>query len=129
MLEGQAAMTFSHPIPVLRIGEERAARAFYVDYLGFKIHWEHRFEPQFPIYMQVSRGDCLLHLTGHQGDATPGASLRVPCEDVHALLAELRAKPYAPLSPGLDNPPWGGEEVTLTDPFSNRLTFFKEHSV
>ena len=122
-------MTLGAVTPILRSFDAAKLREFYVDFLGFTVDWEHRFEPQFPIYMQVSRGDCLLHLTGHQGDAMPGANLRIPCEDVHALLAELRAKPYAALSPGLDNPPWGGEEVTLTDPFSNRLTFFKEHSV
>lgn len=120
---------FNCPIPVLRIFDENAARAFYLDYLGFKLHWEHRFEPDLPAYMQVERGDCLLHLSGHHGDASPGANLRIACDDVHALLAELRAKPYAALRPGIESPPWGGEEMTLTDPFSNRLTFFKDMSL
>lgn len=119
-------MSFASPIPVLRILDENAARAFYLDYLGFKLHWEHRFEPGMPAYMQVSRGDCLLHLSGHQGDAVTGAKLRIACGDVRDLLAELRTKPYAPLRPEIENPPWGGEELTLTDPFSNRLTFFKD---
>lgn len=120
---------FSCPIPVLRILEENAARSFYLDYLGFKLHWEHRFEPGTPAYMQVERGDCLLHLSGHAGDATAGAKLRIPCDDVNALLAELRLKPYAALRPAIETPPWGGEEMTLTDPFSNRLTFFKDMSL
>ncbi len=119
-------MSFSCPIPVLRIFDENAARAFYLDYLGFKLHWEHRFEPGMPAYMQVSRGDCLLHLSGHHGDGAPGAKLRIPCQDVGELLAELRGKPYAALRPEIENPPWGGEELTLADPFSNRLTFFKQ---
>lgn len=119
-------MTFGHAIPVLRIFEENTARYFYLDYLGFKLHWEHRFEPEMPAYMQVSRGECLLHLSGHHGDAAPGAKLRVACEDVHALLAELRGKSYPALRPAIETPPWGGEEMTLTDPFANRLTFFKE---
>ena len=119
-------MSFASPIPVLRILDENAARAFYLDYMGFKLHWEHRFEPDMPAYMQVSRGECLLHLSGHQGDAVTGAKLRIACGDVRALLAELRAKPYAPMRPEIENPPWGGEELTLTDPFSNRPTFFKD---
>ena len=119
-------MSFSCPIPVLRIFDENSARAFYLEYLGFALHWEHRFEPGMPAYMQVSRGACLLHLSGHHGDGSPGAKLRIPCDDVHGLLAELRAKPYPKLRPAIENPPWGGEEITLTDPFSNRLTFFKE---
>ncbi|MGL4394946.1 MAG: glyoxalase superfamily protein [Hyphomicrobium sp.] len=119
-------MSFSFPIPVLRIFDENAARAFYIDYLGFKLHWEHHFEPGMPAYMQVERGECRLHLTGHHGDSSPGAMLRIACDDVHALLAELRGKSYAALRPAINTPPWGGEELTLTDPFGNRLTFFKD---
>ncbi|HMN36706.1 MAG TPA: glyoxalase superfamily protein [Hyphomicrobium sp.] len=119
-------MSFGFPIPVLRIFDENAARAFYLDCLGFVLHWEHRFEPGMPAYMQISRGNCLLHLSGQHADASPGAKLRIPCEDVHALLAELRTKPYPHLRPNIENPPWGGDEMTLADPFSNRLTFFKE---
>ena len=48
-------------IPVLRMFDIRKAKEFYVDFLGFKVDWEHRFEPELPLYMQVSRGDCLLH--------------------------------------------------------------------
>ena len=119
---------FTCPIPVLRILDENAARAFYLDCLGFRLHWEHRFESSQPAYMQVERGECLLHLSGQDGDGAPGTKLRIACDDVHALLAELRAKPYAALRPAIENPPWGGEEMTLTDPFSNRLTFFKDMS-
>ena len=122
-------MTFASPIPVLRIFDEVAARAFYIDYLGFKLHWEHRFDQGLPAYMQVSRGECLLHLSGHHGDASPGANLRIGCDDVHALLAELKSKAYSALRPAIDTPPWGGEELTITDPFANRLTFFKEPEI
>ena len=38
-------------IPVLRMSEEVAAKAFYVNFLGFEIEWEHRFEesPESPL--------------------------------------------------------------------------------
>lgn len=121
-------MTFAWPIPVLRITDENAARAFYIDWLGFALHWEHRFEPGTPAYMQISRGDCLLHLSGQPGDVA-GTRLRIACDDVHELLAELRAKPYAAFTPMLETPPWGDEEMTLTDPFSNKLTFFREPEI
>jgi catechol 2,3-dioxygenase-like lactoylglutathione lyase family enzyme len=39
-------MHFAAPIPILRIFDEAKARAFYVDWLGFKVDWEHRFEPE-----------------------------------------------------------------------------------
>ena len=40
-------------IPVLRMSEEAAAKAFYVNFLGFEIEWEHRFEdsPESLLYM------------------------------------------------------------------------------
>ena len=119
-------MTFSHPIPVLAIADENQARAFYLDFLGYQLHWEHRFEPDMPAYMQVSRGECLLHLSGHKGTGAPSAGLRIPCEDVATLLAELKTKAYPQLKPAIETPPWGGEEMTLQDPFGNRLTFFKQ---
>lgn len=122
-------MSFANPIPILRIFDEDQARRFYIEYLDFSLHWEHRFEPTMPAYMQVSRGACLLHLSGHHGDGSPGAKLRIPCNDVHALLGELRAKAYPNQRPGIEFPPWGGEELTLTDPFSNRLTFFVQMPV
>ncbi|WP_369374059.1 glyoxalase superfamily protein [Promicromonospora sp. Populi] len=33
---------------MLRIQDETYAREFYVDYLGFSVEWEHRFEPGLP---------------------------------------------------------------------------------
>jgi len=56
--------------PIFRIFDEAKAREFYVDFLGFTIDWEHRFEPGLPLYMQVSKDDCILHLSEHHGDGT-----------------------------------------------------------
>ena len=53
------------PIPVLRIFDEAKAREFYLDFLEFALDWKHRFEPDLPSYMQVSREDCVLHLSEH----------------------------------------------------------------
>jgi catechol 2,3-dioxygenase-like lactoylglutathione lyase family enzyme len=38
-------MTLGKTTPILRIFDEAKAREFYVDFLGFKVDWEHRFEP------------------------------------------------------------------------------------
>jgi catechol 2,3-dioxygenase-like lactoylglutathione lyase family enzyme len=64
-------------IPILRMFDIRKAKEFYVDFLGFKVDWEHRFGPEFPLYMQLSRADCLLHISEHHGDAAPGSAIRV----------------------------------------------------
>jgi len=60
-------MKLGQTTPILRIFDEAKAKEFYVDFLGFKVDWEHRFEPGLPLYLQVSRGDCVLHLSEHSG--------------------------------------------------------------
>ena len=84
-------MKLAPPIPVLRIFDEDKAREFYVDFLGFKVDWEHRFEPGLPLYMQVSRDGCVLHLSGHHGDATPGSALRIETDAIDELQQSLLA--------------------------------------
>ncbi|WP_282340631.1 glyoxalase superfamily protein [Pseudomonas sp. PS02288] len=117
------AATLGSPVPILRSFDEARARAFYLDYLGFSVDWEHRFEPGLPLYMQLSRDGCVLHLSEHHGDACPGAALRIPCADLPALHAELRAKDYGFARPGIVETPWETREMTLHDPFGNRLVF------
>ncbi len=117
------AITFAKAIPILRMFSIEKAREFYLGYLGFQVDWEHRFEPALPLYMQISRGDLLLHLTEHHGDCTPGAKVFVEMTGVAALHAELTAKNYNYLRPGLEREPWGATTVTVTDPFMNRIVF------
>ena len=76
-----------------------------------------------PLYMGVARDGCVLHLSEHHGDASPGAALRIEVGDLDALHAELTAKPYRYARPQIASMPWGTRDMTLTDPFGNRLTF------
>ncbi|OON60292.1 glyoxalase/bleomycin resistance/extradiol dioxygenase family protein [Massilia sp. KIM] len=110
-------------VPILRIFDERKAREFYVDFLGFAVEWEHRFEPGLPLYLQVARGGCVLHLSEHHGDCCPGAAIRIDSADVDALQAELAGKNYGYARPQVDDTPWGAREMSVKDPFGNRLTF------
>ena len=116
-------MNFCHPIPILRVFDEAKAREFYLDFLGFKVDWEHRFEPGLPLYMQISKDDCVLHLSEHHGDCCPGASLRIEASDLDAYQAQLLAKQYKYSRPGIGEMPWGTREMCIADPFGNRLTF------
>ncbi len=116
-------MHIGHPVPILRIFDEAKAREFYVEFLGFKVEWEHRFEPGLPIYMQISFGSCLLHLSEHNGDCCPGAAMRVPVEGLDELHAALNAKQFKYARPAIEETPWGTRDMTLRDPFGNRLTF------
>ncbi|EKU83497.1 putative glyoxalase superfamily protein PhnB [Massilia sp. UYP32] len=109
--------------PILRIFDEARAREFYVDYLGFTVDWDHRFGPGMPLYLQVSRGDCVLHLSEHHGDCCPGAALRIEVDDIDDLHAELAAKQYGYARPAIEDTPWETRELSVKDPFGNRLTF------
>lgn len=116
-------MQFTAVTPILRIFDVRKAREFYVDFLGFTVDWEHRFEPGLPLYFQVSRGGMVLHLSEHHGDACPGAAMRIETGDIDALHAELTAKQYGYARPNVDDTPWGTRDMSVKDPFGNRLTF------
>jgi uncharacterized glyoxalase superfamily protein PhnB len=117
------ALTFGRTTPIFRSFDEAKAREFYVDFLGFTVDWEHRFEPDTPLYMQVSRGDCILHLSEHYGDASPVSAVRIETNDIDLFHAELTAKRYKYARPGINDTPWGTREVSVTDPFGNRITF------
>ncbi len=116
-------MTLGQTTPLLRIFDEARAREFYLGFLGFSVVFEHRFEPGMPLYMGIVRDDCRLHLTEHHGDVCPGAGMRIETSDIDALHAELSAKAYKHARPNINAMPWGTRDMTLTDPFGNRLTF------
>lgn len=115
-------VTFSRVVPILRIFDVSKARQFYVDYLGFRVDWEHRFSDDAPLYQQVSRNGLELHLSEHHGDGTPGSVVYVETHGVRAYHAELQAKQYPYLRPGV-----GVDEIgtcmTVLDPFGNTLRF------
>ncbi len=112
-------------IPILRIFDEAKAREFYVEFLGFRIDWEHRFEDGLPLYMGVSRGNAIFRLSEHHGDATPGSAVRIVTDDIDAYCAELVAKDYKYYRPAVETMPWA-RDMSITDPFGNRLIFTAE---
>jgi extradiol dioxygenase family protein len=63
-------MEILQTVPILRVFDVAKAKEFYLDYLG-----------------------CVLHLSEHYGDVTPGAA------------------------------PWNARVMQFTDPFGNRLRF------
>lgn len=115
---GQSDGTAGRPVGT---GDVDRAREFYVDWLGCRVDWEHRFDEGAPLYMQVSRGGLVLHLSEHSGDGTPGSVVYVSAKGVAELHRELQAKPHRYLRPGLGTGPAGGDCVDLLDPFGNTL--------
>ena len=119
--EAAKALTLNVAVPILRMFDLAKARAFYVDLLGFRVDWEHRFEPGFPLYMQVSRDSVRLHLSEHHGDGTPGQVVWIDLTGLDAFHAELAARgSLAGIEPG-PNP--DSRVLSLWDPFGSRLRF------
>ncbi|MEO2207694.1 glyoxalase superfamily protein [Paenibacillus pabuli] len=112
-------------VPILRIFDEGKAKEFYVDYLGFVVDWEHRFEEGMPLYIQISLDSIVLHLSEHHGDCTPGAALRIETDDLSVLRVRLNQKEYKHSRPGIEDTPWGLREMTVTDPFGNRIIYYE----
>lgn len=115
---------FSNPTMILRSFDESMAKDFYIHFLGFRLDWEHRFEPNTPLYMQLSMGDCLLHLSEHFGDAAPGCHVRLMVNDVTNYCQNLLDKNYRNARPGYQDQSWGSRDMTINDPFGNRITFY-----
>lgn len=118
-------MAFTNITPILRILNEVQAKEFYVDFLGFTIDWEYRGEG--PLYMQISLGECMLHLSEHSGDSSPGAAIKLHTDDIAKYVEELVAKKRPPVVgeqyPGVAEQPWGSLDMLMIDPFGNRLIF------
>lgn len=114
---------FAQTIPILRIFDVDPAKAFYVGYLGFSVDWEHRFERNLPLYMQVSGGDLTLHLSEHQGDATPGSTVFVIVSGLDEFHREITARRYRYLRPAIERMPWNADVMEVRDPFGNRIRF------
>lgn len=110
-------------VPVLRIFDEQKAKEFYVGFLGFAVDWEHRFEPGMPLYMQVSLGGCVLHLSEHHGDACPGGTVFLRVTGLAEYHREISAKGYGYCRPGVEDTFYGSRGMQVGDPFGNRLRF------
>jgi catechol 2,3-dioxygenase-like lactoylglutathione lyase family enzyme len=122
----EAGYLMNRMVPILRIFDIEKAKEFYLDFLGFQLNWEHRFEGDLPLYMEVSHGNCSIHLSEHYGDGTPGTSIRVELNGLEVYHQELVKKEYPYARPGIEKTPWNTIEMTLNDPFGNRIVFYEE---
>ena len=113
--------------PIFRIFDEDRARDFYIRWMGFDVVFEHRFGSDMPLYLGLKRDAFVLHLSEHSGDTTPGTRIRVATYDITKLYEDLTSRPEKSLRLGPpEEMPWGDVELTVTDPFANRITFYQE---
>src|SRR5580698_1470585 len=105
-------MKFIKTIPVLRIFDYKKTIEFYIEWLEFKIVWEHTFDETAPVYMEVEKDGTTLHLSEHHGDATPGAKIMIWCEGIKAYHEELINKKYKYNRPSIQETFYGALEFT-----------------
>jgi catechol 2,3-dioxygenase-like lactoylglutathione lyase family enzyme len=111
---------YQEVIPTLRITDYRLSRAFYTALLGFRVDWEHCYDPETAVFMQISRAGMLIFLTQHEGDCQVGGLVHFFVPDVDALHAELCRRG----TPVKESPHMGIEGhrmMTLVDPDGNQL--------
>ena len=49
--------------------------------------------------------------------------MRIETDELEAFQEELAAKRYKNARPGIETMPWGSRNMSVSDPFGNRLTF------
>lgn len=106
--------------PTLRITDEARALLFYVDGLGFALDWEHRFGPEYPVFMQISKEGLAIRLSSHEGDCAVGGHAHIEVADVNAWYAAAREHGVTTDRAPADQP-WGLRDVRFRDPDGNQL--------
>jgi uncharacterized glyoxalase superfamily protein PhnB len=98
-------------VPIFRVDNAREAAGWYRR-LGFEVLGEHQFQPDFPVYMFLRRGDTHLHLSEHTGDAPIGSLAYFYVVDLDIIAATFNV--------AVNKQPWG-RQLELTDPSGNRI--------
>jgi len=97
---------------VLHVEDAARAVAWY-ERLRFVKEWEHQFEPGFPLFVSVARGNVRLYLSEHKGDARPDTLIHLYVNDIDAVSEEFGTP--------VDEEGLAGRECALVDPDGNRL--------
>ena len=75
-------------VPVLHVEDAGRAVVWY-QRLGFRKEWEHQFEPAFPWFVSVARGNVRLYLSEHKGDARPNTLIHLYVTDIDTVAQEF----------------------------------------
>ncbi|WJY27540.1 MULTISPECIES: glyoxalase superfamily protein [Sporosarcina] len=108
-------------IPAFRITDYDRSMAFYVDTLGFAVDWEHRFEPHFPAFLQLTKDDMTLYLTQHAGDCQVGGLIHFFVPNVDRWYSDLKNAKELCITVPPNEDLEGLRMMTLTDPDGNQL--------
>lgn len=109
-------------IPTFRILNYEKAIKFYIDFLGFKVDWEHRFGPAEPIYMQISNNGLVMHLSENKRFHAK-AVVFIETRGIKAFHKVLVDKATIITLPEVVRTNWKTLQLELVDPFGNLLRF------
>ena len=99
-------------VPIFHSRDARETAKWYAR-LGFEVEGKHQFAQGMPYYVFLKRGDILLHLSEHKGDAKPDSLAYFYVDDIDTVAAEFGEK--------VKDQPWGCREIWISDPDGNRL--------
>ena len=100
-----------HMVPIFRVKDAHKAAAFY-ERAGFFLEGTHQFEPNFPVYAFLRRGDVQLHLSEHKGDAPKKSLAYFWVQDIDTIAAALDLP--------IEQAPWA-RELHIVDPDGNTI--------
>jgi len=109
-------------IPTFGILDYQTAINFYVDFLGFKIDWEHRFGQTDPVYMQISKNGLTLHLSENKRFGT-NAIVFVETKNINEFQKELQERNPTNKIQDVLRTNWQTLQLEIKDPFGNLLRF------
>jgi catechol 2,3-dioxygenase-like lactoylglutathione lyase family enzyme len=110
-------------VPALRMTNYERSKSYYVEKLGFDVEWEHRFEPNFPVFMSLARDGMQIYLSEHSGDCQVGGLVHFLIADVDAWYREFREK--GAIVSEAPNDDLGFRNMTVRDPDGNQLRFME----
>lgn len=113
-------MTLRSAIPVLRVGDYPAARAFWTEVMGFGIREEGGDPPRFGIFARDGQRVFVDAWQGPDPEPSPGWRAYFHVDDVTALAAILADRVAVE---GPRDTVYGMREIVVTDPAGNRLCF------
>jgi catechol 2,3-dioxygenase-like lactoylglutathione lyase family enzyme len=108
--------------PELRTTDWERTKAFYVGGLGFTVDWAHRFQPDLPVFAQLTRDGLSVFVSGHGAGERAGCAAYFFVTDVDAWHRDFAGRGVQPaVSP--QDMDYGIREMTVLDPDGNRLRF------
>ena len=116
-------MCLDRVTPVIKVPNIEKAKEFYLGFLSFDIDWEYILDEGRYVYLQISKDNCVLHLTEYCDDGCTGTSVRIETNDLSQYQKTLIEKGYHGVSLVVKDMEWGTKDMEILDPFGNKLIF------